>query len=154
MIFVSILGWLSWWICVLFLMSFWYLSRSHMQPSKPSKTIVSPMNFNDFTMQRNVIFDDFPALFLNQFWHWFSMSLGIDSGSLLGPLWHQIPCFWMIVFWLILSPCFLDCWSRKGSKKRGCMIRFSVRFRIILPHTCTFYKRKTYKWQKPYFPNI
>jgi hypothetical protein len=30
-----------------------------MQPSKPSKTFVFLMNFNDLTIQRNMIFDDF-----------------------------------------------------------------------------------------------
>jgi hypothetical protein len=38
-----------------------------MQPSKSSKTIVFAMNFNDFTPQRNMIFDDFPDLFSYQF---------------------------------------------------------------------------------------
>ena len=52
-----------------------------MQPSKPSKTFVFPMNFNDFTLQRNMIFDDFPDLFRYQFWHLFLMSFGIDFGA-------------------------------------------------------------------------
>ena len=55
------------WILVSFLMFFSYLYHSHMQPSKSSKTIVFPMNFNDFTLQRNMIFDDFPDLFRYQF---------------------------------------------------------------------------------------
>ena len=46
---------------------FSYLYHSHMQPSKSSKTIVFPMNFNDFTVQRNMICDDFPDLFRYQF---------------------------------------------------------------------------------------
>ena len=46
---------------------FSYLYHSHMQPSKSSKTIVFPRNFNDFTLQRNMIFDDFPDLFRYQF---------------------------------------------------------------------------------------
>ena len=55
------------WIWVSFLMFFSYLYHSHMQPSKSSKNIVFPMNFNDFTLQRNMIFDDFPDLFRYQF---------------------------------------------------------------------------------------
>jgi len=38
-----------------------------MQPSKPSKKNVFLMNFNDFTLQRNMIFDDFPDPFHYQF---------------------------------------------------------------------------------------
>ena len=71
------------WNLVSFLMFFWYLYRSHMQPSKSSKTIVFPINFNDFTLQRNMLFDDVPDLFRYQFWHWFLMRFGIDFGSLL-----------------------------------------------------------------------
>ena len=55
------------WILVSFLMFFSYLYHSHMQPSKPSKTIIFQMNFNDFTLQRNIILDDFPDLFRYQF---------------------------------------------------------------------------------------
>ena len=55
------------WIWVSFLMFFLYLYHSHMQPSKSSKTMVFAMNFNDFTLQRNMIFDDFPDLFRYQF---------------------------------------------------------------------------------------
>ena len=63
---------------------FWYLYRSHMQPSKSSKTIVFPMNFNEFALQRNMIFDDFPNLFRYQFlalifdafWHRFQLHFG------------------------------------------------------------------------------
>jgi hypothetical protein len=33
----------------------------------PSKTFVFPMNFNDFTLRRNMILDDFPDLFRYQF---------------------------------------------------------------------------------------
>ena len=56
------------------------------------------MNFDDFTIQRNMIFDDFPDLFRCQFWHLFLMSFGIDFGSILGPIWHQISCFGVIIF--------------------------------------------------------
>ena len=60
---------------------FLILYHSHMQPSKPSKTFIFPMNFSDLTLQRNMIFDDFPNLFRYQFWHLFLMSFGIDFGS-------------------------------------------------------------------------
>ena len=55
------------WILISFLMFFSYRYHSHMQPCKSSKTIVFPMNFNDFTLQKNMIFDDFPDLFRYQF---------------------------------------------------------------------------------------
>ena len=46
-----------------------YLYRSQMQPFKASETIVFTMNFNDFTIQRNMIFDDFHEMFRYKFWH-------------------------------------------------------------------------------------
>ena len=55
------------WMLVSFWSCFSYLYHSHMQPSKSSKPIVFPMNFNDFTLQRNMTFDDFPDLFRYQF---------------------------------------------------------------------------------------
>ena len=45
------------------------LFRSRVQPSKSSKTFVFKMNFNDFTFQRSMVFDDFRDLFRYQFWH-------------------------------------------------------------------------------------
>ena len=70
----------------------------------------------DFSLIFNVFVDTFSVrtcnllnhqkyLFCNEFqcfyhWHWFSMSCGIDFGSILGPLWHQIPCLLVIVFWM------------------------------------------------------
>jgi len=69
-----------------------------MQPSKPSKTFVFPMNFNNFNFQRNLYFNDFPDPFRYQFGHRFLMSFGIDFDFILEPLWHQISCFGVIVF--------------------------------------------------------
>ena len=51
------------------------------------------MNFNDFTLQRNMIFDDFPDPFRYKFWHWFLMSFGIDLGSLFKRFFHVNSCF-------------------------------------------------------------
>ena len=101
----------------LILMFFWYLYRSHMQPSKSSKTIVFPMNFNDFTLQRNMIFDDFPDLFRYQFWHWFLMRFGIDFGSILGAFCNYFSCFFDIVFcidfWLTFWWKIVEKWLNK-----------------------------------------
>jgi hypothetical protein len=72
-----------------------------MQPSKPSKAFVFPMNFNDFTLQRNMIFDDFPDLFRYQFWQLFLMSFGIDFNSILEPFWHQTS-FWGVIIFLMI----------------------------------------------------
>ena len=134
------------------LMFFWYLYRSHMQPSKPSKTFVFPMNFNDFTLQRNMIFDDFPDLFRYQFWHWFLMSFGIDFGSILGPLCQQIPCFLEIVLLMICWIFFIRSLTKMVTKDIWFVSPFSVLFRILFLHTCNFYQRKTNKCQKPCFP--
>ena len=146
--------------------------RSHMQPSKTSKTLGFTLNFNDFTIQRNMIFDDFPDLFRYQFWHWFLMTFGIDFGSILGPLWHQIPCFLVIVFLMVF---WIGFWPKWFQKIYGASLPFRLCFasffRTLVPftsvrptsarnqnylsfffkylkeyiHTCTFYKSKTYK---------
>ena len=62
------------------------------------KTIVFTMNLNEFTIQENMNFDNFNEFFRYQFWHWFLMSFGIDFGTILASLWHQIQCFVVIVF--------------------------------------------------------
>ena len=87
------------WILVTLLMFFWYPYRSHMQPSKPSKTFVFTMNFDDLTIQRNIFVVDFP----DTFWHCFLISVGIDFGSLLGRLWHKILCLLMIFFFFLMN---------------------------------------------------
>ena len=49
---------------------FWMPNRSHMQSSKPSKTLVFfTMNFDDLTIQKNIIFYDVHDLFRYKFWH-------------------------------------------------------------------------------------
>ena len=90
---------------------FWYLYRSHMQPSKSSKTIVFPMNFNDFTLQRNMIFDDFLDLFRYQFWHWFLMRFGIDFGIILAAFYNYFHVFSTLVFASIFYRLFGRKWS-------------------------------------------
>ena len=138
------------WILVSFLMFFWYLYRSHMQLSKSSKTIVFPMNFNDFTLQRNMIFDDFLDLFRYQFWHWFLMRFGIDFGSILGIL-KLFLCFFDIGFCIDFWINFLmENWSKMYPNQYGECILFGITFR----HTCTFYLRNTYKCQKTVFPTF
>ena len=97
---------------------FWYLYRSHMQHFKPWKTFVFTMNFNDFTIQKH----DFwwcSWSFSLKFWHWFLMSLGIVFSSILEPLWHQVPCFGVIVFGMIFRFHF---WCKMVSK----MVRGNV----------------------------
>ena len=117
------------WMLVSFLNLFWYLYLSHMQPSKPSKRIV-------FTICLMI----FLSFFRYQFWHWFLMSFGIDFGSLLGPLWHQIPCFVLIVCLMIFC---IVCWSvfyKKGFPKNGdgalsFQYVFASFFRALVPFT-------------------
>jgi len=60
-----------------------------MQPSKSSETIIFPINFNDFTLQRNMIFDDFPHLFRYQFLAFIFPSKGRQTGSKKRPKWDQ-----------------------------------------------------------------
>ena len=62
------------------------------------------MNFNDFTLQRNMIFDDFPDPFRYKFWHCFLMSCGIDFAFMLEAFWHKLSCFGVLVFFHV----FLD----------------------------------------------
>ena len=133
-------------------MCFWYLSRSHMHPSKASKKRVFTMNFNDFTIMRNMIFDDFLFYFVTSFGIAFWWLLV----SILAPFWdpfcikfHVFGCsffFW----WICESICYwslIDFWSKTVSTSRRGITFVSVPF----PHTCTFYWRKTYKCQKPFF---
>ena len=68
------------------------------------------MNFDDLTIQKNIIFNDVHDLFRYKFWHWYLMSLGIDSGSILGPLWHQIPCFRWSFFWRFFEYFLFEFW--------------------------------------------
>ena len=42
------------------------------------------INLNDFTIQRNMMVDDFHDLFIFQFWHSLLMTFGID----VGPCWN------------------------------------------------------------------
>ena len=57
------------------------------------------MDLNKFTIQKNMIWgDDFHGLVRYLLWHLFLMSCCIDLGSILASLWHQIPCFGVIVF--------------------------------------------------------
>ena len=44
------------------------------------------MNLNDFTIQRNMIVDDFPNRFRYHFGHLFLMTFGIDLASFGTPL--------------------------------------------------------------------
>ena len=117
-----------------------------------SKALDLKTNFNDFSFQRNMIFDDVLDLFRCKFWHLFLISCGINVGSILGPLWHQIPCFGVSVF-LMNFRCNFWCKSDPTMVWRN--ICESTPFAIFLwpgPHTCTNYSRKTYKCQKLRFP--
>ena len=50
------------------------------------------MNFNDITIQRKTCFDDFHDPYLYQFGHRFLIRCGIDLGSILITVWHEILC--------------------------------------------------------------
>ena len=56
------------------------------------------MNFYDFTLQRNMIVDDFPDPFRYKFWHWFLITFGIDLGSLFKMFFHGFSYFFDIEF--------------------------------------------------------
>ena len=107
------------------------------------------MIFNDFALQRIKIFDYFPDLFDYQFWYWFWMSFGINFGSNLGFLWHQVSCLFGDRFFDEFLHRFLiqirpNNWFFLDDR--------TLYFRILFPHTCTFYHCKTYECQKPAFP--
>ena len=44
--------------------------------------------------------------------------------------------------------------TKTAPKSRGCYPLFYILFRDLFPHTSTFYRRKTYKCQKPCFPTF
>ena len=154
-------------------MCFWYLYHSRAQPSKLSKTFIFTMNFNDFTIQRNMIFDDFPDFFslpflafiFDDFWHRFRLSFGI-------PLVSNSMFFIERLFDDFLNRFLIDFRLKMAPKRWGRYPPFSALFHILLPtlvpltyvkptsarnhfsnlfkiwknkHTCTFYQRKTYK---------
>ena len=101
-----------------------------------------------------MISDVFPDLFRYQFLHWLSMSLGIDFGSLLWPFSYQIIYCFVIVCWWFVESMFYRLCTKLAPKRSGRYRRCSVLVRILLPHTCTFYLRKTYKCPKSCFPII
>ena len=108
------------------------------------------MDFNDFTLQRNMIWW-FPwsfsipvlALIFDAFWHRFRLHFG----SLL----QLFSCFFDIVFCIDFWINFLvETWSKMYSNQYRECILFGITFR----HTCTFYPRNTYKCQKTVFPTF
>ena len=80
---------------------FWYLFRSRMQPAKPSEIYVVLVNLNDFTIQKNMVFNNFHDIVRYLFWHWFRMCFGIDCVTLKAPFRHQCSWFWLLVFLMI-----------------------------------------------------
>ena len=92
------------------------------------------MNFNDFILQRNMIFDDFPNLFRYQFWHWFSMSFGIvlHFGSLLASMFMFFRDRFLNVFW---DGIFNGNESQMGVKKYPGREAFWLPFRDLLPRS-------------------
>ena len=135
------------WILVSFLMFFGYLYRSHMQPSKSSKYIVFPMNFNDFTIQRNMIFNDFPDFFWYQLWHWFLMRFGIDFGSILGAFCNYFHVFSTSVFASIFWSTFWwkidQNWSGETYPDSFCFVFFSITL-VPFTHVIPTSARKLY----------
>ena len=132
----------------------WYLSRSHMQPSKTSKTFVLQCisMFLPFTEKCCLML--FLIFFRYQFVHWCSMSFCIDFDSLLGPFGIKFfICWWSFFWWNFESICYRFC-TKLAPKRSEWYRLFSVIFRILFPHTCTFYLRQTYKCQKPRFPTF
>ena len=77
-------------------------------------------------------------------------------GSILAPFWLpfgiKFHVFgWSFWGWIFVSICY---WFliKEFSKSKRTVSSASLPFRILFPHTCTFYWRKTYKCQKPLFP--
>ena len=54
-----------------------------------------------FSLWENIDFHDFPSFFWYRFLHWFSMSFGIDFGSILGAFGQELPYFLAIDVLLI-----------------------------------------------------
>ena len=52
------------------------------------------MNLNDFTIQKNMIFNDCHDIFRYSFWQCFLKCFGIDSVSLFGTLSASMLAFW------------------------------------------------------------
>ena len=82
------------------------------------------------------------------------MSFGIVFDSISVPLCHQIPCFWVIVFFDDLLNRFLIILIKMAPADKPRNLPFSICVRDLFPHTSTFYPRKTYKCQKLRFPTF
>jgi hypothetical protein len=74
------------------------------------------MNLLVFTLQKNIMFDDFPDFCRYQWLHYFLMSFGIEFGSILGAFWDKCSCFFVIVFWMNIRCYFLQMFDQKGSQ--------------------------------------
>ena len=121
-------AWILVWASTSFSMFFGYPLRSSTQPAEPSKSNVFTMKLNDFTIHKNIMFDDFPHLFHYQLEHWFFMSFGIDFDTILESLWHQNQCFWVIV--CLMRWYFERVWSKIApdhKRNSPCFLTFSTR---------------------------
>ena len=85
------------------------------------------MNVHVYTYQKDIMYMLF-IIFLCISLYWLLMSLGIDFGSMLAPLWHQTPCVFATVF-SFLNCMFIDLDPKVASKNRQRYPLFSSLFR-------------------------
>ena len=90
------------------------------------------MNSNDFTFQRNMIFDDFRDLFQYQFWHWFWWLFVLIVNTFGTPLASNYMFFWWSFFWWFVYIDLLSIvdqnWDPKVGAGVGGIPPFSVPF--------------------------
>ena len=89
------------WILTSLFMLFKHLSRSRTHRAKPLFLMTLTVLWRVLAFRKTMIFHDYPFLFSYRFLHWFSMSCGIDFGSILGAFSNSFPCFSAIGFWMI-----------------------------------------------------
>ena len=116
-------------------MFFWYLYCSRAQPSKALKTFAFTMNFNVFTIQRNIIFNDCPDLFRYQFWDWFSMILGIDFDSIWNPFGIKFHVVGEQFFDYFLNRFLIHFWSKWVQKAGYASLLFRSFSHTLVPFT-------------------
>ena len=127
------------WIFIAFVVFFYYLLHSCLQPFKPSKTHVFIMNFNDLTIQRNMISHDLNGLFVNIFGIAFWWVLASIFGLIFKPLYYKIQCFVVIVLMMFFQIWIVISFDKKmvlADSSRN--IPFCLLVRPFCPRTCTF----------------
>ena len=76
------------------------------------------MNCYDFTIRKNMIFDNFNAFLRDKFWHWFVMSFGIDFGFISEAFGWSFHVFSLAFLGMVFLSMYDETWVPFGAKRR------------------------------------